>query len=29
MDDLENKGYIEARPSPNMSTGWYRIRSLK
>lgn len=25
----ENKGYIEARPSPNMSTGWYRIRSLK
>ncbi|WP_288272202.1 MarR family transcriptional regulator [Megasphaera sp.] len=29
MDDLENKGYIEARPSPNMSAGWYRIRSLK
>lgn len=29
MDDLENKGYIEVKPTPYTSTGWYRIRSLK
>lgn len=29
IDDLEDKGYIEAKPTPNMHGGWYRIRSLK
>lgn len=29
MDDLEDKGYIEVKPTPYTSTGWHRIRSLK
>ena len=29
MDDLEDKGYIEVKPTPYTNTGWYRIRSLK
>jgi DNA-binding MarR family transcriptional regulator len=29
MDDLENKGYIEVKPTPYTSTGCHRIRSLK